>query len=251
MSIRQRFLAIDGEISRMIRRHRFGRGLAAFVATVAAVVFGTVASAAPILSFPSQQVTADGINPTTFSVTVQADNTSGPALTDIIALTSQIIWTASGGPLDTDLTTIADDGTASTTGFMFATVNPLFDMDGGSSEPKNWSVAANGTGVPLGTGGPVDVATLNFIIGAGITSGTFALDFVTGSTFFNAFADGSSNTYLYTNGNNGQPAGTGLITVVPEASSSVILGSGALMATGVGFAQRRARRNSRKAENAG
>lgn len=247
MSIRHTLLAVDKEVSRFLRKNRFGRGLAAFGMTVVAVVFGTVASAAPVLSFDSVQVTADGTNPTPVSILVKVDNTGGPALTNLISLSSQLIWTASGGPTDADISTVEDDGTASTPGMLFATTSPFFDMDAGSTEPKNWGIANNGTGVSLGTV-TQDVATLNFTIAPGVTSGQFSFDFVTGSNLFNVFGT-STSSIAYANGNNG--TGTGVITVVPEASSSVILASGALVATGVGFAQRRARRNSRRSEIAG
>jgi hypothetical protein len=247
MSIRQTFLAIDGRVSRMIRRHRFGRGLAAFGMTVAAVVFGTVASATPILSFPSVQVTADGINPTPVSITVSVNNNASAF--DVIAFTGQFEWTASGSASDADLSSLADDGTASTAGMLFANVSPLFDLAAGSSEPKDFSVAGNSFTPVTMAGGSTQLATLNLLVAAGVTSGQFVVDFVTGSTVFNSFSDTAAQPVLYTNGNNGTTLG--VITVVPEASSSVILASGALLATGVGFAQRRARRTTRKVEIAG
>lgn len=180
------------------------------------------AHAQPILSFDSVQVTADGVNPTPVSILVKVDNTSGPALNNLQAVWSQLTWTASGGPTDADLSTIANDGTVTSPGMLFANSNPIFLMDAGSTEPKNWSVYWNG-GEPLtlGTSGPVDLATLNFTVAPGITSGQFQLDFVTGDIFNNAFGTLLAGSFLYANGNNGSTTGVITVTAVPEPSTCV------------------------------
>lgn len=201
--------------------------------------------AAPILSFESVQVVADGVNPTPVSIVVKVDNTSGPALNNLQALWSQLIWTASGGFTDADLSTIANDGTASSAGMLFAATNPFFFMDGGSAEPKGWSVyATSGSPLTLGTSGPVNVATLNFLVAPGFASGQFQLDFVTGDIFNNAFGTLLDGSYLYANGNNGTTTGVITVTAVPEPSTYAM----ALAGLACGFSMWRRRKRARRHE---
>ena len=224
---------------------RTATGFLTVLLTVIALVVGRTASAAPILSFASGTVTADGINPTPISILVQVSNTSSPVL--VSALTSQLQWTASGTPIGS-LAVIEDSGTASGSGFLFNGASPLLDSQGSNSPPVGWGVSAS-SDVTMATG-TTNVAWINLTVAAGVLNAVFDLDFVVGG-LFNKFTGGDPNyeSIPYANGNNGSTRG--VITVVPEPTATSILALCAVLATGVGFVQRRTRLRNRPTEIAG
>ena len=224
---------------------RTGTGFLTVLLTVIALVVGRTASAAPILSFASGTFTADGINPTPISILIQVSNTSSPVL--VSALTSQLQWTASGTPTGS-LAVIEDSGTATGSGFLFNGASPLFDSQGSNSPPVGWGISAS-SDATMATG-TTNVAWINLTVAAGVLNAVFDLDFTVGG-LFDSFTGGNPNyeAIPYANGNNGSTLG--VITVVPEPTATSILALCAVLVTGVGFVQRRARLRNRSKEIAG
>ena len=217
---------------------RYGRGLILGVLVLFVVSGYTAVTAAPILSFDSVQVTADGINPTPVQIEVKVFNPD-PTF-NVTALDSQLSWTTSGGASVGDLAVIEDSGTVSGSGYLFDGLSPLLDSQGSNTPPVNWGVSVASGSAPMANGTTYTVATLNLEVAAGVRSGVFDVSFLTGNQFFNVFTDDSFNSVPYANGNNGSSAG--LVTVVPEAGTGVILGISSLSLVSFRLAQRVRRR---------
>lgn len=224
---------------------RTGTPLLTVALTVIALVFGRAAPAAPVLSFDSVTVTADGTNATPVQILVKVTNSGSPFT--VSALTSQLTWTATGTPIGS-LAVIEDSGTVSGSGFLFNGFSPLLDSQGSNSPPVGWGVSAAGDAT-MATG-TTNVAVLNLTVAAGVLNAVFDLDFVVGG-LLNNFTGGDPNydAIPYTNGNNGSTRG--VISVVPEPVSTSVLAVCAVLVTGAGLAQRSARRRSRRVEIAG
>jgi hypothetical protein len=222
-----------------------GTGFLTVMVTVIALVFGRAAPAAPILSFNSVTVTADGTNPTLVQILVNVTNNASPIT--VSALTSQLTWTATGTGVGS-LAVIEDSGSGSGSGFLFNGFSPLFDSQGSNTPPVGWGVSASGDAT-MATG-TTSVALINLTVAAGVLNGVFDVNFATGG-LLNNFTGGDPDyePIPYANGNNGTTLG--VITVVPEPTTTSILALCAVLVTGVGFAQRSARLRNCPAEIAG
>lgn len=226
---------------------RYGRAITMFGSGLLALALGSVATATPVLTFDSVTAVANGTTATPVTITVKVTNTGTALATQ--GVTSRFTWTASGtGATAGDLTVVDDSGSVNTAGYLYATNQPLLDSTTLGTGTAGWAISAlsNATMAP----GETTVATLNLLVAAGVTSGTFNVNFVTGG--FNTFTVGDFNSpsdLPYTNGNNGTT--TGVITVVPEPVATGYVATAGVVAAGLGFVQRRSRRSRRLAEVAG
>jgi hypothetical protein len=219
------------------------------LSAIALAMLGTDARAVGVLTlqFASQTVLADGINATPVQILVQVVNSGTPV--GATALDSQITWTISGTGISvSDLSLIEDSGVVSGAGFLFNGVSPILDSQGTNVPPANWGISATAPAT-IGTG-TTNVARLNLQVAPGTTSGSFIVNFVTGTPFVNQFTGADFSTALpYANGNNDTTFG--VITVIPEPSTGTALGGATVLMAGVGIMQRKMRRRRRSAEIVG